>query len=140
MKKLLSYSAILAIGAFGLVGCTIAPLQEPPSEYIYQASSDNLHKAIIEAAQARSWAIKKDLPGKVQLTYPTGAKRSKFEVTVDVEYKNGQYQVKYVSSYGLDEKTGCKNNWEQRCIHRNVNRWMNNLSNDIRRFYQTKQS
>ena len=99
-----------------------------------------MHNAIIRAAQLRKWRIVSDQPGVVTLAYPGSAKAIHFEAIVKVTYDARRYNVSYVSSRGLDEKKGCvnpelksKNKYDENaiCIHRNVNRWMNNLNADI---------
>lgn len=99
-----------------------------------------MHNAIIRAAQLRKWRIVSDQPGVVTLAYPGSAKAIHFEAIVKVTYDARRYKVSYVSSRGLDEKKGCvnpelksKNKYDENaiCIHRNVNRWMNNLNADI---------
>lgn len=99
-----------------------------------------MHDAIIRAAQMRKWRIVSDEPGLVTLAYPGSAKAIHFEATVKVAYDSRHYKISYVSSRGLGEKKGCvnpqlegHNKYDDNavCVHRNVNRWMNNLSTDI---------
>ena len=121
-----------------LTACmTTSPLVNPREQTVpHQVTQNKMHSAVLDAAQLRKWRVVSDKPGVMTLAYPGSAKAVHFEAIVKVTYDNDSYQVSYVSSRGLDEKKGCRNSQNKYdedliCVHRNVNRWMNNLSADI---------
>ena len=127
----------LLLGASGAVlllsGCvgTLPPVQNPNAVAV-SASPAVMKAAITSAADLRQWRIVEEKPGLVRLAYPGTAKAEHFEMIADVEYTKKGYSVEYVSSRGLDAGP-CKDNPKQTCIHRNVNKWLQNLSSDILR-------
>lgn len=142
MKQLRLLCAAALTSAFLLTGCgTTTPVVNPGQQYApTQVNAKQMHEAIVMAAHQRKWRILSDKPGEMLLAYPGSAKAVKFEARVKVDYTAKDYQVSYVSSRGLDERKGCVNTkatGDKRfdenvlCVHRNVNRWMNNLSADI---------
>lgn len=131
-------AAGLAAALF-LTGCgTTTPLRNPePTMITVQATPANVRDAIIESAYARKWRIVNQRSGEIQLAYPDNAKSLQFEALVKVTYSADQYAISYISSRGLDERIGCGSHEGVTCLHRNVNRWMNNLNKDIiTRLYQ----
>ena len=142
MKGLRLFCAAALASSLLLTGCGVTtPLVNPQEQSApAQITQSQMHNAIIRAAQLRKWRIVSDQPGVVTLAYPGSAKAIHFEAIVKVTYDARRYKVSYVSSRGLDEKKGCvnpelkiKNKYDENaiCIHRNVNRWMNNLNADI---------
>ena len=137
---------LLALGlsaALLLAGCGTTMPQRPLPEKSVPAniSQADIRDAVIQAVSMRNWKLVSEKPGLVTVAYPSGAKAAKFQATYNVKYDADSYEITYVSSYGLDERVGCndpkattKNNWRDvPCYHRNVNRWMVNLSYDIDR-------
>ena len=116
-----------------LSGCgTTTPLKNPePTTITVEATPANVRDAIIDSAYSRNWRIVNQRSGEVQLAYPSGAKAQHFEAIVKVTYSADQYAISYMSSRGLDERIGCGSHEDVTCLHRNVNRWMNNLNKDI---------
>lgn len=142
MKHFRLFCAATFCASMLLTGCgTTTPVVNPPEQSApAQVSSTKMHQAIMRAAQLRKWRIVNDEPGVVTLAYPGSAKAVHFEAIVKVTYDARRYKVSYVSSRGLDERKGCvnpemtgRNKFDDKalCVHRNVNRWMNNLSADI---------
>ena len=133
-----------------LSGCAVpTPVVNPrPQEVTAQISAQTMHDAIVKAAQQRKWRIVSDEPSRMTLAYPGTAKAVHFEAIVRVDYTAKDYRISYVSSRGLDERMGCVNpkiqggnSYDENalCAHRNVNRWMNNLSAHIlKNLYQYK--
>lgn len=98
------------------------------------ATPQQIHEAILQAAKLRKWGIKSDQPGKVLLVYPTNNRSIQYQATVGVTYGKGFYKVEYVTSRGLNEKkNGCYGKEGVICAHRNVNRWIANLGKDLQR-------
>ena len=142
MKGLRHFCAAAFVSCLLLTGCGVTtPLVNPQEQNApVQITQSQMHNAIIYAAQLRKWRIVSDQPGVVTLAYPGSAKAIHFEAIVKVTYNALRYKVSYVSSRGLNEKKGCmnselkgKNKYDENaiCVHRNVNRWMNNLNADI---------
>lgn len=142
MKALRLFCAAAFASSLLLSGCGVTtPLINPQEQSApAQISQSQMHNAIIRAAQLRKWRIVSDRPGVVTLAYPGSAKAIHFEAIVKVTYNAQRYKVSYVSSRGLDERKGCvnselkgNNKYDENalCVHRNVNRWMNNLNADI---------
>ncbi|WP_434777849.1 hypothetical protein [Neisseria sp. Ec49-e6-T10] len=102
-------------------GCA---MQEP----IYNAQSKvpagltvkQVEKAILDAQQSnRGWVLKKRSDNLIEGKLLNRG----FLVTVRIPYSATDYRIEYVSSQGLDVENGK--------IHRNYNRWINNLDHDI---------
>ena len=142
MNRLTAACAVALSACVMLTACvTTAPLVNPREQTVsFQTTQDKMRSAILDAAKTRKWRVVHDEPGAMTLAYPGTAKAVHFEAIVKVDYDADSYQVSYVSSRGLDERQGCvnpklsgKNKFDENiiCVHRNVNRWMNNLSADI---------
>lgn len=89
-----------------------------------KASSESVRKAIIAGGAKRGWAVTKDGPGRLELTINV---RNKHTAVVAVSYTPARYSINYVSSVNLDHMVEDGVN----LIHRNYNRWTNNLASDI---------
>ncbi len=134
MRKVSITAAALSAAAVMLLsGCGPTTLVLPSEQTVsanFQQS--DIHAAILDAANARAWRVVSDKPGTVRLAYPSNNRATKYEATFDVVYTKTGYKIKYVKSYGLDEKPNCAG--DMPCIHRNVNKWVSNLNTDIQRF------
>lgn len=128
-----SFAAAAVSAVLLLAGCGATTLVLPPEQTVSaNFKQADVHKAILEAAHARSWRVVSDKSNAVRLAYPSNNRATKYEVTFDVVYTKTGYSIKYVKSYGLDEKPNCAG--DMPCIHRNVNKWVSNLNADIQRF------
>ena len=127
-----SFAAAAVSAVLLLAGCGATTLVLPPEQTVSaNFKQADVHKAILEAAHARSWRVVSDKSNAVRLAYPSNNRATKYEVTFDVVYSKSGYSIKYVKSYGLDEKPNCAG--DMPCIHRNVNKWVSNLNADIQR-------
>lgn len=131
LKKSLLIGGAAALLLSGCVG-TLPPVKNPSAVAI-SAQPAVIKTAIKRAADARQWRVVEERPGLVRLAYPGTAKAEHFEMIADVEYTGKGYSVEYVSSRGLDAAP-CRDNPKETCIHRNVNKWLQNLSSDILRY------
>lgn len=89
-----------------------------------KATSETIRRAIIAGGAKRGWTVTKDAPGRMELTINV---RNKHTAVVAVSYTPERYSIKYVSSVNLDHAVEDGVN----LIHRNYNRWTNNLASDI---------
>ena len=129
-----SFAAAAVSAVLLLAGCGATTLVLPPEQTVSaNFKQADVHKAILEAAHARSWRVVSDKSNAVRLAYPSTNRATKYEVTFDVVYSKSGYSIKYVKSYGLDEKPNCAG--DMPCIHRNVNKWVSNLNADIQRLH-----
>lgn len=94
-------------------------VENTPVAYNLQISQ--VKQAIIESGTNRGWIMTETKPGTMRGEYST---RSHVAV-IDVEYSNKTYSINYVSSKNLNYNDGE--------IHRNYNRWVNNLDVDIKK-------
>ncbi|EGA71656.1 hypothetical protein VISI1226_12756 [Vibrio sinaloensis DSM 21326] len=117
--KLLS-SALLALL---LVGCgrvqPVMNVEDTPVAYNLQ--SKQVKSAIMQAASNRGWVIEEISPNELNAKIHV---RSHF-AEVKIPYNEKFYSIIYLNSENLKASDGK--------IHRNYNRWINNLNVDIKR-------
>lgn len=132
MKHFRLLAGALACTAI-LAGCsTSRPLFVPPEQNMAASlPTSEVRSAIITAALSRQWRIVSEEPGVITLAYPSNARSAKYELTVVVHHADKSYKIDYARSRGLDEKVNCEGTTP--CVHRNVNRWIANLNQDIKR-------
>ena len=80
-----------------------------------------IRAAIIEAAEARDWQVKPIGEGHLEAVYV----RNTHKAVVDILYDRQTYSIHYKSSENLKAQDGT--------IHRNYNRWVNNLDEEIQK-------
>lgn len=85
-------------------------------------TADDVKRAIMAGGARRGWMVTKDEPGKLELTINV---RAKHTAIVAVTYDSTRYSVTFVSALNLDHDPAAGT------IHRNYNRWTNNLVADI---------
>jgi len=85
-----------------------------------QYSNDQVRKAIIEAGLARKWVMTPVAPGVINgHLYQRG-----HSADIRIDYTATSYKISYIGSQNLLASGGK--------IHRNYNRWVNNLDEDIK--------
>jgi hypothetical protein len=109
---------LLAVSGCGRVQ-PIHNVENTPVAYNLQISQ--VKQAIIESGMNRCWIMTETKPGTIRGEYSTRS----HDAVIDVEYNNKTYSINYVSSENLKYSDGK--------IHRNYNRWVNNLDVDIKR-------
>lgn len=103
-----------------LAGCArTAPILTPQTTITTQNSTDQVKSAIFEAGLKRGWIM---TPAGAGIINGRMASRG-YSVNIRINYSASAYTINYVSSTNLRARRGS--------IHRNYNRWVNNLDNDI---------
>jgi hypothetical protein len=98
------------------------PLQSASGKSLTLAQ---VKQAITSAAKSREWAVKDSGPSQITATILV---RGEFRVTVDIPFTTKEFSIKYASSENLNYKESSKGPM----IHPNYNKWVKNLSGDIR--------
>ncbi len=117
-SKLFIVAAIVATTT--LVGCArTAAVLTPDTVITTNVSTDKVKKAIFEAGQKRDWIMTQVAPGTID-----GKLVSRdHSVNIRITYTAKSYKINYVGSQNLLAANGK--------IHKNYNRWVNNLDKDI---------
>jgi len=106
-----------------LVGCgriqPVTNVEDTPVAYDLQ--NKQVKMSIVQAATNRSWTIKEVSPGALIAKVHV----CKHSAEVKIPYNNKYYSIIYLNSVNLKASDGK--------IHRNYNRWVNNLNVDIQR-------
>jgi hypothetical protein len=84
-------------------------------------SDAQIVKAMQSGGATRGWIVKQVEPGHVEATIYVRSHMAK----VDIMYDAAAYSIRYNDSENLDYKDGK--------IHRNYNKWVQNLNMDIQR-------
>ncbi len=87
----------------------------------YDLQNKQVKAAIVQSATNRGWTIEETSPGVLIAKINV---RSHF-AEVKIPYSNKYYSIIYLNSVNLKASDGK--------IHRNYNRWVNNLNVDIQR-------
>ncbi|KUM39857.1 hypothetical protein [Pseudomonas sp. EpS/L25] len=114
----------LVLGLLLLAACTQAPLVTPqevfPTDRVENAA--DVRNAIVEVLETRGWTVGSESPGMIVASILV---RSRHQAWIDIPYSTKGYQIRYRDSAGLD--------YDGERIHRNYNRWVQQLDADIRR-------
>lgn len=114
-KLLISLACIVTLS-----GCARnAPILTPQTTIVTHNSLPSVKKAILEAGKKRKWVMTEVSPGVID----GFLKNRKHDVQIRINYTAKNYSINYVTSHKLKESNGK--------IHRNYNRWINNLDKDI---------
>ncbi|KMJ44496.1 hypothetical protein ABLB69_07765 [Xenorhabdus khoisanae] len=114
-KLLISLACIVT-----LAGCARnVPILTPQTTIVTHNSQPSVKKAILEAGKKRKWVMTEVSPGVID----GFLKKRKHDVQIRINYTAKNYSINYVTSHKLRESNGK--------IHRNYNRWINNLDKDI---------
>lgn len=118
MKKPRLLATLLC--AFALAGCARTEPVKNINQTLNTHYSDNqLQTAILDAGRARQWVMQPQQPGVI-----TGRIiQRNHSADIRITYGADHYSINYVSSNNLMAGPGE--------IHRNYNRWVNNLDKDI---------
>jgi len=119
MKKIVKWcSAAVFVGA--LAGCArTAPIAQVHSIVSTGHTADQVKTAILKAGQKRDWIMTETGPGMIK-----GRLQSRdHSVQVSIPYTATSYSINYENSLNLKAADGK--------IHKNYNRWVNNLDHDI---------
>ncbi|PMV27415.1 MULTISPECIES: hypothetical protein [unclassified Pseudomonas] len=103
-------------------GCTSKPIlntqHDLPADA--QVSEEKMKTVIVNALQKREWTVQRLSPQLVQAEITV---RNQYYAAIDIRYTRNSYAITYRDSRELGYKDGK--------IHRNYNRWVNNLDSDI---------
>ncbi len=115
-------SLFIALALLGLTACTSKPLLQPqvqlPTEREY--SQVQLQQAIVSALEALHWQVDKIEPAQILASINV---RQRHLANIGIDYNPSGFHIHYRDSRGLDYEDGK--------IHRNYNRWINNLRAEI---------
>lgn len=119
MKKYVKwFAAIAVVGA--LAGCAkTAPIDNVHSTVSTGHTEADVRNAILKAGAERQWAMND--AGKGVITARQQSRGHMAEVRIN--YSANSYSITYASSSNLEAANGK--------IHKNYNRWVNNLNKDI---------
>ncbi|CND82704.1 hypothetical protein QVN42_01955 [Yersinia nurmii] len=116
-KLLISFICVAALS-----GCArTAPVLTPYTNITTHNSTEQIKTIILDAGQNRDWIMTPIAPGVID-----GRLMNRdHSVNIRINYTPTNYTIKYVSSTNLKAANGK--------IHRNYNRWVNNLDKDIQK-------
>ena len=97
----------------------IQNIENSPITSTQQLSMADVERAIIEGARVRGWQPGVVAPGHIEAVLYIRSHVAK----VDILFDTKSYSITYKDSTNLDYKNGR--------IHRNYNKWVQNLNNDI---------
>ena len=115
------------LAAFALLALTACMTDKPPLAFTNQPidvakSQTDIETAIVRSLEDRGWMVTEKTPGRVVAKIDVRARHS---ATIAISYTATTYSIAYVDSSGLDYDA------KKGTIHRNYNRWIANLNNDI---------
>lgn len=115
-------ATLITLALLTTAGCTNKPVlntqHELPADS--QVSADKMKAIIVNALQKREWTVQRLGPQLVQAEITV---RNEYYAAIDIRYTRNSYAITYRDSRALGYKDGK--------IHRNYNRWVNNLDHDI---------
>ncbi|NWA64571.1 hypothetical protein [Pseudomonas reactans] len=113
---------LITLALLVTAGCTSKPIlntqHDLPADA--QVSEEKMKTVIVNALQKREWTVQRLSPQLVQAEINV---RNQFYAAIDIRYTRNSYAITYRDSRDLGYKDGK--------IHRNYNRWVNNLDSDI---------
>ena len=118
IKSLSLALALLALAACSTSKPVLNPDQGLPPEREY--SQVQVQQAIISALEARQWRVGRVEPTQI---YASISVRQRHHASIVIDYSPIDFKIRYRSSQGLDYEDGT--------IHRNYNRWVNNLRAEV---------
>jgi hypothetical protein len=127
LMKSIRVFALAIVSTLALSACTSNPLMNLndrpiPSRYDGQPQTmDSVTKSIIAGCMEKGWACQQTAPGVIDASITVRKHRAMAEINFNVR----RYSIVYKDSYLLDY------NSRRNTIHRNYNRWINNLDHAI---------
>ncbi|MCF5168684.1 hypothetical protein [Pseudomonas canadensis] len=113
---------LITLALLVTAGCTSKPILNTqhnlPADA--QVSEEKMKTVIVNALQKREWTVQRLSPQLVQAEINV---RNQYYAAIDIRYTRNSYAITYRDSRALGYKDGK--------IHRNYNRWVNNLDSDI---------
>ncbi|MTD25345.1 hypothetical protein [Erwinia sorbitola] len=118
MKKLRLLPVLLC--ALALAGCArTEPVKNINQTLSISYSDSQLKSAILDAGRARQWIMQPQQPGVIN----GHIIQRDHSADIRITYGANHYSINYIGSNNLMARKGE--------IHRNYNRWVNNLDKDI---------
>ena len=115
-------ATLITLALLTTAGCTNKPVLNTqhalPANT--QVSEEKMKQVIVNALQKREWTVQRLSPQLVQAEITV---RNQYYAAIDIRYTRNSYAITYRDSRELGYKDGK--------IHRNYNRWVNNLDSDI---------
>ena len=115
-------ATLITLALLTTAGCTTKPVLNTqhalPADA--QVSEEKMKQVIVTALQKREWTVQRFGPQLVQAEITV---RNQYYAAIDIRYTRNSYAITYRDSRDLGYKDGK--------IHRNYNRWVNNLDSDI---------
>lgn len=115
-------AALITLALLTAAGCTSKPVLNTQHDLPAnaQVSEEKMKTVIVNALQKREWTVQRLSPQRVQAEITV---RNQYYAAIDITYTRNSYAITYRDSRELAYKDGK--------IHRNYNRWVNNLDSDI---------
>jgi hypothetical protein len=125
MRFYLSYFkfVLATLVLFFTVSCSAGAPVFVPVTAVQNVDLQVIEDTILKTTRGSGWRAEVVKSGVIKATLV----QRKHEVTINIEYSNTGYTIKYVESRNLEY------NQSKNTIHKNYNRWVNNLD---RRIYQ----
>ncbi|OAJ48123.1 hypothetical protein [Pseudomonas marginalis] len=113
---------LITLALMVTAGCTSKPILNTQHDLPAnaQVSEEKMKTVIVNALQKREWTVQRLSPQLVQAEINV---RNQYYAAIDIRYTRNSYAITYRDSRELGYKDGK--------IHRNYNRWVNNLDSDI---------
>ena len=113
---------LITLALLTTAGCTSKPVLNTQHDLPAntQVSEEKMKTVIVNALQKREWNVQRLSPQLVQAEITV---RNQYYAAIDIRYTRNSYAITYRESHKQDYKNGK--------IHRNYNRWVNNLDSDI---------
>jgi hypothetical protein len=113
---------LITLALLTTAGCTSKPVLNTQHDLPAnaQVSEEKMKTVIVNALQKREWTVQRLSPQLVQAEITV---RNQYYAAIDIRYTRNSYAITYRDSRELGYKDGK--------IHRNYNRWVNNLDSDI---------
>ena len=115
-------ATLITLALLSTAACTSKPVLNTQHDLPAnaQVSEEKIKQVIVAALQKREWSVQRLSPQLVQAEITV---RNQFYAAIDIRYTRNSYAITYRDSRELGYKDGK--------IHRNYNRWVNNLDSDI---------
>ena len=122
--KLLSY--LFALSLLVLAPAAVAaPIENITDASVgHELSLEQIKKAILLAGNGRGWLMKETTDGQIEAVLNIRS----HQAIARIDYNVQSYSITYVDSTNLKANTGQ--------IHKNYNKWINNLNSDIKKYLQ----
>ncbi|RXK12564.1 hypothetical protein CP965_08265 [Halarcobacter mediterraneus] len=125
MKKTALITGVLLVFVLMLSGCrTTTVYNIDNSNYLSdkKLTTSKVERAIIKGSMKRGWVTKKIKTGLIEAKNNV---RGKHLVIVNINYNSKGYKISYKDSRNMKYDAGSNT------IHKNYNKWVSNLENDI---------